>query len=292
MPAHVTPHQEHPQVKPQRRSMIMTSDRTVYSGLLGSPSTRKHGAHTVYIAHETPFEIAIDGAAPECAWLAVVPANVVHRITSSDRLIRDLLVEPESAALADLAIWDARGVPAPTAEYLKLRRAFDEWLTGRDFAVSNAAELDRFFFGRPLAPRTLDPRIQRVAARIRTSPHEQISATEFAHLTSLSFSRFVHLFKQEIGMTLRAFCAWKRARAALPSMTGRCNLTQLALEAGYPDSTHFSHSIRRIFGLRPRDILAGSRRMSLNCPDSARLAWMQAAGRATPQRLRSFAAGL
>jgi AraC-like DNA-binding protein len=78
----------------------------------------------------------------------------------------------------------------------------------------------------------------------------------------------VHLFKEEIGMTVRAFCAWKRARCVLPSMTGPCNLTQLALEAGYPDSTHFSHSIRRIFGLRPRDILAGSRRLSLLCPAS------------------------
>ncbi len=64
-------------------------------------------------------------------------------------------------------------------------------------------------------------------------------------------------------MTFRAFCAWKRARAALPHMTSACNLTELAMQTGYPDSTHFSHSIRRIFGLRPRDILAGSRRIAL-----------------------------
>jgi methylphosphotriester-DNA--protein-cysteine methyltransferase len=98
---------------------------------------------------------------------------------------------------------------------------------------------------------------------IRAQPCEQFFAAECARITGLSFSRFVHLFKEQIGMTFRAFCAWKRARAVLPYVTSTCNLTDLALQVGYPDSTHFSHSIRRIYGLRPRDIVAGSRRLLL-----------------------------
>ena len=106
-------------------------------------------------------------------------------------------------------------------------------------------------------------------AQIRQNPCEQFFASECARLTGLSFSRFVHLFKEEIGMTFRSFCAWKRARSVLPSMTADCNLTELALQAGYPDSTHFSHSIRRIFGYRPRDILAGSRQLALRSTANA-----------------------
>lgn len=281
-----------------RHSMMLTPDRIVYSGLLGIPSARRFGAHTVYVAQETPFEISVDGTAPTRAWLALVPANVVHRITSSDRIMRDILIEPESALFAELAPWDTRIMaPSRTAEYLKLDTAFDEWLAGHERSDPNASELDRFFFGRKLVRRSLDPRIERVVARIGARPHEQISAREFARLTSLSFSRFVHLFKKEIGMTVRAFCAWKRARSVLPSMTGPCNLTQLALEAGYPDSTHFSHSIRRIFGLCPRDILAGSRRLSLHCPDAYRASLnARACGRdaaaAYPQSQRAVSTSL
>jgi AraC-like DNA-binding protein len=245
------------------RSMIVTPDRIVYSGLLGAPTCRMHGALTVYLAHETPFEISIDGRPRERAWLAVVPPNHVHEIASPDRLVRDILLEPESIPTEALVSLAGSGHTARPAEYRRLRQAFDSWLDGREFTDPSAAELDQFFFGRSFAPRVLDARIKRVVQRIRAQPHEQFSAAECARLTGLSFSRFVHLFKQEIGMTFRAFCAWKRARAVLPSMTGQCNLTQLALEAGYPDSTHFSHSIRRIFGLRPRDILAGSRRLAL-----------------------------
>lgn len=254
--------------------MIVTPERIVYSGLLGAPSRRMHGALTVYVAHETQFEIGIDDGPMMRAWLAVVPPNHVHVIASCDRLVRDILVEPESARGAELSAGSAltvtdRSDPA----FAHVQQAFDAWLAGRDFADASTPELDQFFFGRTLAPRALDPRIRRVVNRIRAQPHEHISAATCARLSGLSFSRFVHLFKQEIGMTFRAFCAWKRARAVLPSMTRPCNLTQLALEAGYPDSTHFSHSIRRIFGLRPRDILAGSQRLSLCCTGSAGIMW-------------------
>ena len=255
-------------------SMIVTPHRLVYSGLLGAPSCRTHGATTVYVAHETPFEISIDGAPRERAWLAVVPPKRSHEIASSDRLMRDILIEPESARGAEFGCGPALTVASRSdPAYVHLRQAFDTWLAGRDFTNASTGDLDRFFFGRALAPCELDPRIRRVVNRIRSQPHEQVSAVACAQLSGLSFSRFVHLFKQEIGMTFRAFCAWKRARAVLPSMTGPCNLTQLALEAGYPDSTHFSHSIRRIFGLRPRDILAGSRRLALHCSGSTEGLW-------------------
>ena len=87
---------------------------------------------------------------------------------------------------------------------------------------------------------------------------------ECAASVHLSFSRFLHLFKQETGMAFRAFRAWKRARSLLRYVRQTATLTDIALEAGYPDSTHFSHSIRQVYGLKPSDILAGSRRLALH----------------------------
>ena len=43
-------------------------------------------------------------------------------------------------------------------------------------------------------------------------------------------------------------------------------LTDVALGAGYPDSTHFSHSIRQVYGLKPKDIFAGSRKLRVIGP--------------------------
>jgi AraC-like DNA-binding protein len=59
----------------------------------------------------------------------------------------------------------------------------------------------------------------------------------------------------------RKLRTWKRARCLLGYANGNSSLTHVALDTGYPDSTHFSHSIRQVYGLKPRDILAGSRRL-------------------------------
>jgi len=51
-------------------------------------------------------------------------------------------------------------------------------------------------------------------------------------------------------------------------VTQNANLATIALDAGYPDSTHFSHSIRNVFGPTPKSIFAGCRKLAL-CGGSA-----------------------
>lgn len=124
-------------------------------------------------------------------------------------------------------------------------------------------ELDRLVFGQALTARTPDPRIADVVLRIRTDPALAWLAADAALHCGLSTSRFMHVFKAEVGVGWRAFRAWKRARALLACVHTGENLTQLALSLGYPDGTHFSHAIRQITGLRPSDIIAGSRDLSV-----------------------------
>jgi methylphosphotriester-DNA--protein-cysteine methyltransferase len=91
----------------------------------------------------------------------------------------------------------------------------------------------------------------------------QLLATQCAAEANLSPSRFLHLFKSEVGVSFRNYRAWQRARGLLEAVTRGDSLTEIALDFGYPDSTHFSHSIRQIYGRTPRSILAGSRNLTL-----------------------------
>ena len=61
----------------------------------------------------------------------------------------------------------------------------------------------------------------------------------------------------------RSFRTWHRARSLLYYVRQNSNLTDIALDAGYPDSTHFSHSIRQVYGLTPKSIIAGCRDLAL-----------------------------
>jgi AraC-like DNA-binding protein len=126
-----------------------------------------------------------------------------------------------------------------------------------------AMDFDAAFFGAALAPRSLDVRIRTVVDVIKRDPAAALSAQDCARSVNLSFSRFLHLFKREVDAPFRGFRLWKRARSLLHYVNRDANLAQVAQDTGYPDSTHFSHSIRQVYGLKPSDIFAGSRRLAI-----------------------------
>jgi AraC-like DNA-binding protein len=133
---------------------------------------------------------------------------------------------------------------------------------GREVDLASL-DFDRLFFGQPVAARRMDRRIRAVVEGIKCEPSAQSSAEEWAEKAHLSCSRFLHLFKQEVGVPFRSFRVWKRARSLLHYVNRDSNLTHVALDTGYPDSTHFSHSIRQVYGLKPKEIFSGSRRLAI-----------------------------
>lgn len=241
------------------RAMLITPCRTVYRGLLGAPTTRILGALTVYSAAGETFRIKIGRNSVAKVRVALVMPNTPVIVRAPGRNIDVILIEPEAlpdshgmAILQDSCQEGSKG-------YCQLQQAFLDWSNETDIFTGECAEVDQYFFGKALQRRDMDPRILETVSQINADPGGRHNAAAFARAAHLSSSRFVHLFRDEMGMTFRSFCAWKRAHAMLQYVSGNQRLTDVAMEIGYPDSTHFSHSIRRIYGLRPRDIFAGSR---------------------------------
>ncbi|MFM0156909.1 helix-turn-helix domain-containing protein [Paraburkholderia sediminicola] len=246
------------------RVMWITPDRLFYSGLLGAPSTRTMGSVMAYVAVEDSLHISIDGGKWQVCEVAVVPPYVPHRILSEARLINLLKIEAETVDLAALPE-PLRGCGAVVApRFVERMRHCQRELCdlGRDLDLM-PPDFDLLFFEAPLVARRIDRRIQGAIDRIKHDPSTSASAEECAQAAHLSFSRFLHLFRQEVGVPFRSFRTWKRARGLLHYVNRASNLARVALDTGYPDSTHFSHSIRQVYGLTPKEIFAGSRRLAV-----------------------------
>jgi AraC-like DNA-binding protein len=244
--------------------MWLTRERVFYAGLLGAAAERSLGGHGVYVSPAgKPNRIRIGGGAWQSGELLVVPPQVPHRVESAAPLILNLLIESESVDPAQLPDFLQRCGAVEAPEFVQHVRAAHAQLLAAAGRELCDLDFDTLFFGRPLLARPIDARIRRVVERIVADPALPASAEECAASVQLSFSRFLHLFKQEIGVPFRAFRAWKRARSLLRHVRQAATLTDIALDTGYPDSTHFSHSIRQVYGLRPSDILAGSRRLAV-----------------------------
>ncbi|AVS97429.1 helix-turn-helix transcriptional regulator [Paracidovorax avenae] len=244
------------------RIMWLTHERIFYAGLLGAPVMHDKGAITVYVAIEGRLRVRFQGGEWHAAEVVVVQPYVPHEIASEGRHVIDLLIEPETVDASRLPPWlracGAVHVPGFAAH---VRATHQRLAAGVGTQPLQPADFDAVFFGQPLPGRMLDMRIAGVFDGLRSDPSTMDAAEQCAAQAGLSFSRFLHLFKEQAGAPFRSVRTWKRARALLQHVNSDSNLVYVALNIGYPDSTHFSHSIRRTYGLKPRDIFAGSRKL-------------------------------
>jgi AraC-like DNA-binding protein len=247
------------------RMMWITPDRVFYAGLLGSPSMHTKGAILLYVALEGPLRIRLGHGPWQDCEVAVVQPYVAHQAACEARHVVAMYVEPESVDLARLpAFLRAAAGTVQAPEFAShVRRCHARMVAAGRSLDLQPQDFDQLVFGQALSTRVVDPRIGTVLERIKRDPAAAASAQACADQVHLSVSRFLHLFKQEVDAPFRAFRTWKRARSLLHHVCSDSALVDVALDAGYPDSTHFSHSIRQNFGLKPRDIFAGSRKLHL-----------------------------
>lgn len=258
------------------RFMWITPGRVFYGGLLGAPTLRRLGSWTLYFTRDATLRLSFD-ATGDARWhegrLAVVPPYRPHRLVSEAPHVCDILIEPETidaAGLEEPLLAGLRGEGMlDTAQPIfaglleRLCVAHDHLASQLDLLAADDAAFDTLVFGTTLPKPRLDPRIIAVLETLKDDDALDVSAQELADRAKLSFHRFLHLFGDEVGVPLRTFRSWKRARVWLKHVTEESNLTEVAHRIGYSDSAHFSRSMRQVFGLPPRDVIAGCRRLTL-----------------------------
>ena len=108
----------------------------------------------------------------------------------------------------------------------------------------------------PARDRVVDPRIAAATRRIRDDPAGMISARELATEAGLSDSRFLHLFRQEVGTSLRRYRLWVRLVHAGTALAAGRNLTMAAAESGFASPSHLADRFKATFGLSATQLLA------------------------------------
>lgn len=243
--------------------MLISPERVFYAGLLGRPRKRISGGLNIYVALQGTVTVDA-GHRVTNADVVVVQPYVPHSIDCDGLSVVCLVIESETisprAATALAAHCGGENAARFAAHIRATYRHLHE--TGQRDGFSTV-EFDRMMFGEVLEARPLDRRIRRAVTALGNGSGARMTATDCAALAGLSPSRFLHLFKDETGVSFRAVRAWKRARHLLHYVNEDQNLAHLAQQIGYPDSTHFSHSIRRFYGLKPRAIFSGSRNLAI-----------------------------
>lgn len=107
----------------------------------------------------------------------------------------------------------------------------------------------------------IDARLLRIMEYIRQSMPRKLKLRELSSEACLSEGRLVHLFKEQLGIPLRAYIAWTRINAAVFAIANGASLTEAAHASGFADSAHFSRVFARTFGMPPSGLLKNSQNL-------------------------------
>jgi AraC-like DNA-binding protein len=95
-------------------------------------------------------------------------------------------------------------------------------------------------------------RVERAREILRTRLSDPLSLEDLGREVGCSPFYLSRLFSQEAGMTIQQYLRQIRMeRAAELLRTGRCNVTEAALEVGYNSLSHFSATFHQTFGCCP-----------------------------------------
>ncbi len=87
---------------------------------------------------------------------------------------------------------------------------------------------------------------------------EKVTLSEVARVAGCSAYHLSRVFKREAGQTAQSYLSRLRLRAAIEALLdGRDELTQIALDAGFYDHSHFTNAFSRAFGFPPSTLRRG-----------------------------------
>lgn len=231
----------------------------LFVGASGENEPHEHQALQLCVAGDAPIRVNASSGEVVGGHAVAIAPRVLHSVEADDGLLAFLYVEPEGVAgrrlaraLRPTALLQAAGEGVKSLS-LAIRSIdpgalrVDDARGLRDRILGLWASPQREGCGSPTE--AIDPRVQEARGIIRDRLAEgRIAAESVAREVELSTSRLAALFREETGVSFRAFVLWARLQKAVEAVAGGQSLTEAALEAGFSDAAHLARTFRRMFG--------------------------------------------
>jgi AraC-like DNA-binding protein len=205
----------------------------VYAGLVGPTDEHRHHAVQLVAAPGTRG-LLTTGAHPSPF---IVPADHPHAIAGTGTGVV-VFVDPEATSAATFVSRPPFGFSGAD---------LPETMADATRVVTALAQLaDR-------RPPDRHPAIARLLALLPDDPDAPLSV--LAADVGLSPGRVTHLFRDQVGISLRAYRRWVRFLLAAEALRDGASLTGAAHHAGFADVAHLHRTFRHHFGLQPGPLL-------------------------------------
>jgi len=205
---------------------------------------RHYGIELVY-CQEGTFDLFTSKIKHKNIYAAIIPSNTLHAFRCEGARCQLLFLDPLS----------------PWGNYVSTNYRMDpeQGVLANPVGISN-------FFNLQLPTYTLqeqstielDKRIGKCIVAIQNQlEDDKLSIKALSLEACLSESRLSHLFKDQVGTSIRQYILWNRLSLALSKAVEGDSLTAAAHAAGFVDSSHFNKVFVQTFGSNPLQTLKG-----------------------------------
>ncbi|TGN12003.1 helix-turn-helix transcriptional regulator [Leptospira ilyithenensis] len=227
-----------------------------------------HFAVSILISISEPFCILTDEKEKTYYQAAFLAPNFHHMLLAENSDMIVLQFDPYSKYYASLLTrFGRKGIKEiPIEEVRNFTEECKDLLEAK-LDCESARSLFESILGalgttRPEA-KLLDPRIAGLVEKMKISLREDLSVPILAGELGFSESRFMHLFKEEIGIPFRQYLLWMKLHEAAKILQSGGNLTDASHAAGFADQSHLSRTFKRMFGVPPSKFLGANHKVKL-----------------------------
>lgn len=203
-----------------------------------------HPAVEILLSPDGKLEIETEDSIYTNIVFAVIKANVRHKVTSDNGTIHLMMVECNASFLNELL--ERFGV-----EFKK--EIFTEKIkTDKTNLLNHLSQI----YAKHKVDKTLEPRIEKCFEYLdsKTADYKEMMQVLKSEV-NLSESRLSHIFKEEVGISLKKYLVWSRLKKAFQFVvTEEINMYEASLKSGFFDQAHLSKAFKQMLGLNPSEV--------------------------------------
>lgn len=241
--------------------------QAVYAGMGLSLTLHRHYATQISISLGSPLRVRTSARKPYSEQQSfIVGPHVPHQVEATETPVFEIW--SEARALADLArrlsttaASEHPGLPSDLLnDLLPVLLAAGRQVLNKQVGQDLISQILTQLLGPTWNEGSGDPRI--ATARSLVTPQflaqqSQPIASLAAHV-HLSPSRFRHLWRYEMDMSVQSYLRWQRLLTAMIASVHGASLTEAAHTAGFADSAHLTRVFRATFGMPPSRVFKNS----------------------------------
>lgn len=226
--------------------------------------TRRYATNVIVaIRPREPFRLQLPGQRFKPCGAAVCAAGAKRCVDASDVPFLSLNLDPGTADAKRLARLVAhRPVRVMDRRLLRvsdtgMRRMLEGRLDGAQ-ARRLGDRIVGALTGQAPKPPEVDSRVREVAGHLRSALPADVRVDELAQRVQLSPPRLMHLFTEQVGLSMSSFLLWQKMRRALAFVQQGRSLTDIAHDCGFADSSHLTRTFQAFYAVKPSVLVDSS----------------------------------